>query len=502
MAEFKRCFGCMTELRGGSICPHCGYENGSGRVSSLHIAPGTLLKGRYVVGKAIGQGGFGITYIAWDNVFNRAAAIKEYLPPSLATRNTDGPSVTCASANLKEDYEYGLRKFLDEARILAMFGDMPNIVDVRDFFRANGTAYMVMEYVDGITFKEYIARRGGRVSWEEAEGILSFVADALRAVHSQGLLHRDVSPDNIYITESKQIKLLDFGAARLALEAQNRGFSVVLKHGYAPAEQYKTNGSQGPWTDIYALAATFYAGVAGRLPPDAMDRLEHDGLIPPSALGVEIPPAKERALMKALAIREEDRFRRVEDFMAALKEDAPHAEAAAEPVRPPHVEAPKRQARIRKETKAGAKPSFSLSDGLSRRLPYVLVCAALAIVLVFVFKNGFVPSWAEMQSRAPKKPAAVAAHSSPVPSHAQQPLPAPQPPAPSPVQKIAQKKLPAAQPVKKTESAETKQARLEVEKARRELAEEKKREAEREAVRRGIKVHTGAAVGANMLLND
>ena len=171
-------------------------------------------------------------------------------------------------------------------------------------------------------------------------------------------------------------------------------------------------------------------------------------------------------------------------------------------MRPPHVEAPKRQARIRKETKAGAKPSFSLSDGLSRRLPYVLVCAALAIVLVFVFKNGFVPSWAEMQSRAPKKPAAVAAHSSPVPSHAQQPLPAPQPPAPSPVQKIAQKKLPAAQPVKKTESAETKQARLEVEKARRELAEEKKREAEREAVRRGIKIHTGAAVGANMLLND
>ena len=261
----------MHELDQNTVCPKCGCDLNVKNESSLHLVPGTVLKGRYVVGKALGQGGFGITYIAWDDVFNRVVAVKEYLPLSIATRNTDSLSVTCASENLKEDYEYGLRKFLDEARILAMFTEMPNIVNVHDFFRANGTAYMVMEYIEGITFKEYLERSGGRIPWKQAEGVLSFVADALKEVHSRGLLHRDISPDNIYITESKQIKLLDFGAARIALGAQNKSFSIVLKHGYAPIEQYKSKGNQGPWTDIYALAATYYKSVTGRLPPESLD---------------------------------------------------------------------------------------------------------------------------------------------------------------------------------------------------------------------------------------
>lgn len=498
MAEFGRCYGCMSELHGAAHCPHCGYVNGTGRVSSLHIEPGSVLKGRYVVGRALGQGGFGITYIAWDNIFDRAAAIKEYLPPSLATRNTDGPSVTCASENLKEDYEYGLRKFLDEARILAMFTDMPNIVGVRDFFRANGTAYMVMEYVDGITFKEYIARRGGKVRWDEAEGILSFVADALRAVHSHGLLHRDVSPDNIYITESKQIKLLDFGAARLALEAQNRGFSVVLKHGYAPAEQYKTNGSQGPWTDIYALAATYYTSVTGKLPPDALDRLERDTLVPPSELGADMPRGKEKALLKALAVHEADRFQRVEDFVAALK--APESPAPAE--------AP--ESYVGPVASAAHEPAaWKNSAAAARYAPYAVIGVSLILFFALIFKSGFGLSWAErMEFTQQKSNAPQAVYSTPVPPSPSlsdsAALPTPQRPAAAQAPKPQTKVKPTV-PAKKTgapESEEARLARAEVEKARREVEEEKKRAAEKEALRKEIKIHTGAHIGAGMLMND
>lgn len=498
MAEFGRCYGCMSELHGAAHCPHCGYVNGTGRVSSLHIEPGSVLKGRYVVGRALGQGGFGITYIAWDNIFDRAAAIKEYLPPSLATRNTDGPSVTCASENLKEDYEYGLRKFLDEARILAMFTDMPNIVGVRDFFRANGTAYMVMEYVDGITFKEYIARRGGKVRWDEAEGILSFVADALRAVHSHGLLHRDVSPDNIYITESKQIKLLDFGAARLALEAQNRGFSVVLKHGYAPAEQYKTNGSQGPWTDIYALAATYYASVTGKLPPDALDRLERDTLVPPSELGADMPRGKEKALLKALAVHEADRFQRVEDFVAALK--APESPAPAEA--PESYVGPV-------ASSAHESAAWKNSAAAARYAPYAVIGVSLILFFALIFKSGFGLSWAERREFTQQKSnAPQGVYSTPVPPSPSLSdsavLPTPQRPEAASAPKPQTKAKPAVS-AKNTGAPESEVARLaraEVEKARREVEEEKKRAAEKEALRKEIKIHTGAHIGAGMLMND
>lgn len=499
MAEFGRCYGCMSELHGAARCPHCGYVNGTGRVSSLHIEPGSVLKGRYVVGRALGQGGFGITYIAWDNIFDQVSAIKEYLPPSLATRNTDGPSVTCASENLKGDYEYGLRKFLDEARILAIFADMPNIVGVRDFFRANGTAYMVMEYVDGITFKEYIARRGGKVRWNEAEGILLFVADALRAVHSHGLLHRDVSPDNIYITESKQIKLLDFGAARLALEAQNKGFSVVLKHGYAPAEQYKTNGSQGPWTDVYALAATYYASVTGKLPPDALDRLECDTLVPPSELGVDMPRTKEKALLKALAVHEKDRFQRVEDFIAALKS----------PEEPVPAEAPVPYGRRAASRAASDLAAGKNTAAVMRYAPYAVVGVSLVLFFALIFRSGFGLSWAERREFTQQKSnASQAVYSTPVPSSpSQNDSAAPQTPPrlaseTTPKPQAEAKPVISAKKASAPESEEARLARAEVEKARRAVEEEKKRAAEKEALRKEIKIHTGAHIGTDMLMNN
>lgn len=173
MTEFNRCFGCMREKQeNDGPCPYCGYDIKAPQESTMYINPGTLLNNRYVIGKALGQGGFGITYIAWDATLNCSVAIKEYLPLSIASRNSGSILVSCASNSLKNDYEFGLKKFLDEARTLAMFGSTANIVNVKDFFEANGTAYMVMEYLDGIDFKKYLERAGGSISWQRAEEIL------------------------------------------------------------------------------------------------------------------------------------------------------------------------------------------------------------------------------------------------------------------------------------------------------------------------------------------
>jgi serine/threonine protein kinase len=179
---------------------------------------------------------------------------------------------------------------------------------VHSYFEENGTAYFVMDFIEGTSFDVYIKEHGGRVSYEEAEKILLPVMDALAAVHSKGIVHRDVTPDNIYITKDGTVKLLDFGAARYSLGDKSRSLDVVLKHGFAPKEQYTRHGKQGPFTDVYSLGATFYFAITGRRPPDSIDRLEEDDLVPPSSLGVQIPPEKEDALIKAMSVQPADRY--------------------------------------------------------------------------------------------------------------------------------------------------------------------------------------------------
>ena len=222
------------------------------------------------------------------------------------------------SGEARQQYDYGLRKFLEEAQSVARFAHHPNVVSARDYFAANGTAYMVMEYVEGVTLKEYLAKKGGRISFEEARGIMMPVMDALREVHQAGMLHRDISPDNIYITTSAQVKILDFGAARYFSGEQSKSLSVILKSGYAPEEQYRSSGKQGAWTDVYAVAATLYKAMTGQTPPDALDRMAEDTLAPPSRLGVAIPPAAEQALLKALAVNAGRRFQSMGEFQQAL----------------------------------------------------------------------------------------------------------------------------------------------------------------------------------------
>ncbi|MDR1189209.1 MAG: serine/threonine protein kinase [Bifidobacteriaceae bacterium] len=312
----RLCLGCFREVA-TRPCPHCGFDPAVPSSFTLALPPGEILAGRYLVGKPLGQGGFGITYLAFDLTLQVKVAVKEYMPAGLISRDQDRTSVVLLSSQHEADFQANKQKFLDEARILAQLSDAPNIAKVQNFFLENNTAYFTMEYVDGMSLKDLVANAGGRLGFDQVARFLEPIAAALEQVHARALLHRDISPDNVYVTSTGQSKLLDFGAARFAL-GDERSLSVILKHGFAPEEQYRTHGRQGPWTDLYALAATFYYCLTGSRPPDAIDRLHQDTLAPPSALGVALPAYAEAALMRALAVRADDRYQSMGQFVAAL----------------------------------------------------------------------------------------------------------------------------------------------------------------------------------------
>jgi len=311
------CVSCMEDDSGSPTCPKCGALFQLANTNLLLLPPRTLLHQQYVIGRALGHGGFGVTYLAWDTGLQIRLAIKEYMPSGVAGRSTPHTVHPC-SERMKDEYEWGLDRFLEEARVLKKFSTHPNIVAVDTMFRDNGTAYMVMEYLEGVTFEEFLARRGGKVPFETALKIMVPIMDTLATVHAEGILHRDISPDNIHLGKNGKVKLMDFGAARNALSQKSRNLSVILKEGYAPEEQYRSSGIQGPWTDVYATAATLYHAITGKLPPPALDRAAEDNIESPSQLGVAIPPGSEKALLKALAVRAIDRFQCMEDFKSGL----------------------------------------------------------------------------------------------------------------------------------------------------------------------------------------
>jgi serine/threonine protein kinase len=255
--------------------------------------------------------------LAWDTNLQVRIAIKEFLPRQLASRTSGGTQVYPYSGG-QEAFNIGLDQFLSEARNLAQFRDHPGIISVLDFFPENGTGYMVMEYLDGSTLEQYMTANG-RLEIPVILQLLVPVADALLACHSAGLIHRDISPDNIFLTSDGRVKVLDFGAARFAIGSRSTNLSVILKEGYAPFEQYQRNGRQGPWTDIYALTATLYRLLTGDLPVTAPDRVAGTPLASPSEKGVKLPSGLQTLLDKGLAIRSEQRYQTVDAFLSDLQ---------------------------------------------------------------------------------------------------------------------------------------------------------------------------------------
>lgn len=314
-----RCMGCMAEMpEEAEVCAHCGYKKNTDVREAYYLLPGKIVGKKYMVGKVLGYGGFGVTYIGWDTVLNRKIAIKEYLPSDFATRSYGTEHLTVFSGEATVQFEAGLNSFISEAKRLAKFNSIPEIVDIYDSFMENDTGYIIMEFLEGITVKEMLKERG-RIPVEEARKIIMPVLRGLSEVHKEGIIHRDIAPDNIFITKEGDVKILDFGAARYATAVQSRSLSVILKPGYAPEEQYRSRGDQGPWTDVYALGATFYRMITGVRPEEAIERMVEDNVRPPSKLGIEIDPNVENAIMNSLNIRKEYRIQDAKSFYQALR---------------------------------------------------------------------------------------------------------------------------------------------------------------------------------------
>lgn len=305
---------------------------------NLHcLRKGTRLIGHYTIEGVLGQGGFGITYLGIDELHEKKVAIKEFFPQGIVTRNIEyQDTVTVTFVGEKENYEKGKERFLKEARTMAKFSKDEGIVKALDFFEINNTAYIVMEYLEGITLKQYL-RENQRIAPEDLIELLVPLIESLDEIHSQGMIHRDISPDNIMVLPDGRIKLMDFGAARDYTEFGEKSLSIVLKPGYAPPEQYQTHGVQGPWTDIYALCATMYKCITGENPPDAIERVMDDSLKKISEFGITIPPQEEAAIIKGMSVSAKDRYQDIKDFCEDLYgayEETPASENKESEVKP------------------------------------------------------------------------------------------------------------------------------------------------------------------------
>ena len=274
----------------------------------------SIIHGRYLIQEVLGVGGFRITYRGQDLKESRRIAVKEYYPNGNATRLPGTVKVEIHSAY--GTFKKGMDKFLQEARIIYHYSN-ENILRIYSLFEENNTAYYIMEYLEGKDLKQVLKENGGRLHWHDVKKIVLPVMDALQLIHQDGIIHRDISPDNSYVCTGDRPKLIDFGTARSYVS--DREMTVILKKGFAPPEQYLQNGKQGPWTDVYAMAATIYRCLTGQLPPEAPDRQRNDTISSPETLGSDAPYQINRALMKGLALGEFDRFRTIYEFRNELE---------------------------------------------------------------------------------------------------------------------------------------------------------------------------------------
>ena len=328
------CTNCMRERRNpDGVCEFCGFDVRTFELPRHHMRPFTILAGKYLIGNAIGEGGFGITYIGMDLNLEVRVAIKEYYPQGAAVRDcrTNDSTVWSYSKSTQVFFEEGREKFINEAKTIAKFRNVPEIVGVIDFFRENQTAYIVMEYLDGQTLKQYLKATGGKITADELLRMMKPLISSLGKIHSQGLIHRDISPDNIMLMKDGSIKILDFGGARDFASQNGKSMSVLVKHGYAPEEQYRSQGDQGPWTDVYALCATMYRCITGEIPPNALDRLYQDELKPISSFDVTCPKCIEKAITKGLNVRKDGRYQSMEELYEVLYKEQKKPEKAPKP---------------------------------------------------------------------------------------------------------------------------------------------------------------------------
>lgn len=311
------CENCF-EQTDAAVCPHCGYDPANNANDPALLPPGSTLLDKYIIGKIIGKGGFGTTYLAFDTSACRKVAIKEYFPYEIAMRSAGSHTVSVISPDNKSVFEMGADKFYEEAKLISQFNGNPNIVSVYELFSENGTVYFSMEYLRGRTLKQYI-RDNGSLTAPKALYVAECVSNALAAAHGASVLHRDISPDNIIICRDGNVKLIDFGAARQLASEQSQSFSIILKPGFAPLEQYNRKGNQGPWTDIYSLGASLYFSLTGDIPEDPMARYDdNDDTFKENIF--DIDQGLWNIIIKATALKVDNRYSNIREMQKDLSE--------------------------------------------------------------------------------------------------------------------------------------------------------------------------------------
>ncbi|MEY8431751.1 protein kinase [Lachnospiraceae bacterium 48-42] len=314
----KLCMGCMNQMEDHLlVCPHCGFNEAALRQESYYLDPGTIIGGKYIAGRVMSYGGHTISYLGMDAEANRKVIIKEYLPSDFSTRSEGEKEVTIYSGDGQVQFEQGLTNFLNEANRIQQLGKAEGIAQVYDCIAENDTGYVISEYVEGKTLKE-ILDSGKKFGAEEAKSFILRILRGLSKIHKMNIVHCDISPETIMVTDSGEIKLMDFGATRYVTTANSKSLSIILKRGYAPEEQYRSRGVRGSWTDVYALGAVMYRMITGVVPQESVDRVLEDDLKEPSKMGISVPMNMENALMNALNVYQEERTPSAEIFLKEL----------------------------------------------------------------------------------------------------------------------------------------------------------------------------------------
>ena len=315
--ELSKCLGCMDNLQ-AYPCPHCGYDPAQEPRPEYALPRETILAGKYLVGRVLGQGGFGITYIGWDIALERKVAIKEYYPSGQVNRSPGSRSLTWyTNEPALQAREDGMKMFLKEARKMVKADSIPGVVRVLDLFQENDTAYIVMDFVSGETLKARL-QKTGPMTWAQAAPIFRPAIRAMEQVHQAGLIHRDLSPDNLMLTADGGVKILDLGAAKDLNLNSGASSMQVAKSGFSPLEQYTQRGGSGPWTDVYSMAATIYYTLTGKLPPNAVDRMEEDTIDWTSPELGSLPKAALKALQAAMSVSAKKRTQSMQELEEGL----------------------------------------------------------------------------------------------------------------------------------------------------------------------------------------
>ena len=340
----KLCESCFSETE-EEKCPHCGFSKEEYAPDAMVLPLGTKLNDKIIIGRVMGKGGFGVTYLGYDLRMEKTIAVKEYYPNGIAYRSQSGTEVLVADPKSNDTFNSGTEKFYTEAEMVAQFNGNPNIVGVYDYFRANNTVYLIMEYLNGVTLKNYVKKRGN-ITDGQALYVMDKMAAALSITHSAGVLHRDISPDNIMVCLDGKVKLIDFGAARQIVAESSSNLTVVMKPGYTPIEQYTKKGKQGAWTDIYALGASIYYAMTGKIIDDPYERMENDNEFNSNIHGIN--DSLWNVIKKCTMINASDRYGNAIELRKALS-------TVSAPVKPEPIVLDSEDVKIEGEEEAEVK---------------------------------------------------------------------------------------------------------------------------------------------------